>query len=74
MIPPGGEEFTGSTAVRCSESFQKTQLTVQKWPLATGLTANQGLLLFTNSDFTPDTDNHGGATQEIEALIFTRNP
>ena len=54
--------------------LQKTNLSVQQWPLFTGTTPHAGLLVFTNSDFTPTTNNRGGATQATEALIFTRTP
>ena len=72
FISPGGEEFTGATDVQVLGELQKTQLNVQKRSLLPGITANAGLLLFTNSDFGPP--NRGGATQPTEALIFTRNP
>jgi hypothetical protein len=55
--------------------MQKTQLTIQDWGLPAPFTQHQGLLLFTNSDFsTPAAANTGGATKDTEALIFTRAP
>ncbi len=73
-ITPGGEEFTGSVTNPVLGELQKTTLSVQQWPLFTGTSPHAGLLVFTNRDFTPFTNNRGGATQETEALIFTRSP
>ena len=74
MITPGGEEFSGMMGTDVLGELQKTNLSVQQWPLFTGTTPHAGLLVFTNSDFTPTTNNRGGATQATEALIFTRTP
>jgi minor extracellular serine protease Vpr len=74
MITPLGEEFTGTPASDTLGELQSTQLAVQKYSLYPGTTPHQGVLVFTNSDFTPTTANRGGSTAETEALIFTRTP
>jgi minor extracellular serine protease Vpr len=75
VITPGGEQFTGTPGVASLGEMQKTQLTIQDWGLPAPFTQHQGLLLFTNSDFSaPGAANTGGATKDTEALIFTRAP
>ena len=77
FISPGGEEFSGQAVSPLLTPHTKTQLNIQKWPVLSGLSPHQGLLVFTDSDFTTlttPTDNRGGATKETEALIFTRTP
>ena len=74
MISPGGEEFTGSTAVSRARRAPEDAVDRAEVAAADGDHREPGTAVVHQQRFHPGTDNRGGATQETEALIFTRNP